>query len=73
MLEQKIKCRKMGVAEMEFPRSRIISARRLSLLMKEASRSSERFCFILGSGASVESGIPSGSSLEMQWMDCLME
>jgi len=57
---------------LEFPKSRIISAKRLSQLIKESSESSERFCFILGSGASVESGIPSGSSLEMQWMDCLM-
>jgi len=55
-----------------FPESRIISAKRLSQMMKELSESSERFCFILGSGASVESGIPSGSTLEMQWMDCLM-
>lgn len=57
---------------MGFPKSRIISAKRLSQLMKESSESSERFCFILGSGASVESGIPSGSTLELQWMDCLM-
>jgi len=55
-----------------FPESRIISAKRLSQMMKDLSESSERFCFILGSGASVESGIPSGSTLEMQWMDCLM-
>ncbi len=57
---------------MGFPESRIISAKRLSQMMKDLSESSERFCFILGSGASVESGIPSGSTLEMQWMDCLM-
>lgn len=57
---------------MEFPMSRIISAKRLSQMMKESAESGERFCFILGSGASVESGIPSGSTLEMQWMDCLM-
>ena len=31
-----------------------------------------RFCFILGAGASVESGIPTGTQLEMRWMDCLM-
>lgn len=58
---------------MEFPRSKIISTKRLSQLIKESTENSEqRFCFILGSGASVESGIPSGSTLEMQWMDCLM-
>ena len=58
---------------MAFPKSRILSAKRLSSLIKELTENSEqRFCFILGSGASVESGIPSGSTLEMQWMDCLM-
>lgn len=57
---------------MGFSKSKLISAKRLSQMMKEASENRERFCFILGSGASVESGIPSGSSLEMQWMDCLM-
>ena len=54
-------------------KSRILSAKYLSRLIKESTENSEqRFCFILGSGASVESGIPSGSTLEMQWMDCLM-
>ena len=58
---------------MEFPKSQIISAKRLSQLIKESTENREqRFCFILGSGASVESGIPSGGTLEMQWMDCLM-
>lgn len=28
----------------------------------------ERFCFILGSGASVSSGIPMGGELERRWM-----
>ena len=31
-----------------------------------------RFCFILGAGASVESGVPTGTALEMRWMNCLM-
>lgn len=31
-----------------------------------------RFCFILGAGASVESEIPTGTELEMRWMNCLM-
>ena len=57
---------------MAFPTSRILSAKRLSQLMKESTETGERFCFILGSGASVESGIPSGNTLEMQWMNCLM-
>ena len=41
-------------------------------MIREANGNGERFCFILGSGASVESGIPSGNTLEMRWMDCLM-
>lgn len=57
---------------MDFPKYKILSAKRLSQLMKEANGNGERFCFILGSGASVESGIPTGNALEMQWMDCLM-
>lgn len=35
-------------------------------------REGERFCFILGSGACVTSGIPSGGELEYQWMRELM-
>lgn len=57
---------------MEFPKSKILSTKQLAQLIKESNGNGERFCFILGSGASVESGIPSGSTLEMQWMDCLM-
>ena len=57
---------------MAFPPYRILPAKRLAQLIKESNGNGERFCFILGSGASVESGIPSGNSLEMQWMDCLM-
>lgn len=40
--------------------------------IQESNRNGERFCFILGSGASVESGIPSGTTLEMTWMNCIM-
>ena len=58
---------------MEFPKSRILSTKILSQMRKELTENGEqRFCFILGSGASVESGIPMGSTLEMWWMDCLM-
>lgn len=57
---------------MAFSESRILSAKRLSQMMKESAENGERFCFILGSGASVESGILSGNTLEMQWMNCLM-
>lgn len=38
----------------------------------EATKNGERFCFILGAGASVESGIPSGNVLGMRWMNYLM-
>lgn len=48
---------------------RIISAKRLASTIKEGRAHKERFCFILGSGASVESGIKIGTQLEKQWMD----
>ena len=55
-----------------FPKSRILSTQQLVQQINESNRNGERFCFILGSGASVESGIPSGNTLEMRWMDCIM-
>lgn len=48
---------------------RIISAKRLANTIAEGRAHKERFCFILGSGASVESGIKVGTQLEKQWMD----
>lgn len=57
---------------MAFPKSRILSTQQLVRQINESNRNGERFCFILGSGASVESGIPSGNTLEMRWMDCIM-
>ena len=36
---------------------------------KESCENNERFCFILGSGASVESGIPTGLTLAQRWID----
>lgn len=47
---------------------RIISANQLVRAIKEGKKNAERFCFILGSGASVSSGIPAGASLEYEWM-----
>lgn len=47
---------------------RIISANQLVRAIKEGKKNEERFCFILGSGASVSSGIPAGVSLEYDWM-----
>ena len=57
---------------MAFPKSRILSTKQLVRLIRESGTNGERFCFILGSGASVESGIPTGNQLEMKWMNCLM-
>lgn len=57
---------------MSFPKSRVLSTKQLVQQIMESNRNGERFCFILGSGASVESGIPSGSTLEMCWMNCIM-
>ena len=56
---------------MAFPESQILTSSDLSRIICN-SQNSRRFCFILGSGASVESKIPSGNTLEMDWMDCLM-
>ena len=40
--------------------------------MRAGINNGERFCFILGSGASVESGIPMGGTLEYRWMACML-
>ncbi len=47
---------------------RIIPANQLVRAIEEGKKNEERFCFILGSGASVSSGIPAGVSLEYDWM-----
>ena len=47
---------------------RIISTMQLVGAIKEGINNAERFCFILGSGASVTSGIPMGGDLERKWM-----
>ena len=57
---------------MAFPKSKILSTKQLVRLIQESSENGERFCFILGSGASVESDIDTGNKLEMKWMNCLM-
>ncbi|MDE6844727.1 MAG: tetratricopeptide repeat protein [Lachnospiraceae bacterium] len=48
---------------------RIISTKQLIKAIKDVDNNSERFCFILGSGASVSSGIPAGGDLERKWME----
>ena len=55
-----------------FPGDHIITSTRLIRIMQDSIQNGSRFCFILGSGASVESGILSGMALERAWMDCLM-
>ncbi len=57
---------------MAFPKSKIIDIERLIQLFQNSEQNYKRFCFILGSGASVESEIPSGNALEMDWMNCLL-
>ena len=57
---------------MAFPKSRILSVKQLIQQMQESNRNGERFCFVLGSGASAKSGIPTGGELEMDWMNCIM-
>ncbi len=52
--------------------SQIISCKDLARQMVLDNKDGQRFCFILGSGASIESGIPTGYKLEMAWMDYLM-
>lgn len=56
------------MAELIIQDYRIISTKQLVGAVKEGINSSERFCFILGSGASVSSGIPMGGELERRWM-----
>ncbi len=54
------------------PGERILTVDQLISQIIESNYNGNRFCFILGSGASVESGIPTGSELEKRWMDCIM-
>lgn len=46
----------------------LISINQLVRAIREGKENAERFCFIIGSGASVSSGIPTGTTLEYQWM-----
>lgn len=50
-----------------------MSTKELANLLKEAKNDRQkRFCFILGAGASIESGIDSGAVMSKKWMDCIM-
>ena len=55
-----------------FPKHRILTSIELVRQIIESNNNGLRFCFILGSGASVSSGIPTGTELEKNWMDYLM-
>ena len=59
--------------KIEVPKSKIILTKQLVSAIKEGRENSERFCFILGAGASVESGISTGNELECKWMKYLDE
>lgn len=56
----------------KFPESRILSVSQFIHSFQTGCDNRERFCFILGSGASVDSGIPMGGELENEWMRYLM-
>lgn len=47
---------------------KIIPTNQLVRTIKEGNNNSERFCFILGAGASASSNIPTGVELEGRWM-----
>ena len=55
-----------------FPVSRILDEGDLVRSIQVGIDNEERFCFILGSGASVKSGIDTGQTFEKKWMDHLM-
>lgn len=52
---------------------RLISVNQLVGAIQEGQKNSERFCFIIGAGASVSSGIPAGITLQAEWMKQLEE
>ena len=56
----------------DFPADRVLSTRQLVGAMQRGVANGQRFCFILGSGISAESGIPTGKTLATRWMACLM-
>ena len=56
----------------DFPADRVLSTRQLVGAMRRSVANGQRFCFILGSGISAESGIPTGKTLATRWMACLM-
>ena len=57
------------MAEHTIGNDHILSTKFLIKAIKEGQENGERFCFILGAGASVSSGIPTGAELEYKWME----
>lgn len=57
----------------QFENYRLISVNQLVRAIREGQNNSERFCFIIGAGASVSSEIPTGITLESDWMKQMEE
>ena len=57
------------MAEQKIGNDRILSTKYLIKAIIEGQKNGERFCFILGAGASASSGIPTGAELEYRWME----
>ena len=57
------------MAEQKIGNDHILSTKYLTHAIIEGQKYGERFCFILGAGASVSSGIPTGAELEYRWME----
>ena len=51
----------------------VLSTNYLVNTIREGRKNGERFCFILGAGASVSSNIPSGAQLEYTWLEEMNE
>ena len=60
------------MGKVKFPKANILNVGQLARQMRISNDNGDRFCFILGAGASVESDIPTGCDLEVAWMDYLM-
>ena len=56
------------MAELTVRDYQLISVNQLVRAIREGRENAERFCFIIGSGASATSGIRTGADLEAQWM-----
>lgn len=57
------------MAEQKIANYRLIATSQLVRAIKEGQNNSERFCFIIGAGASASSGIPTGRALSCRWME----